>query len=435
MSVVWIGGGHMTSSTGRGLGLLSGKKGNNAVDDSPLENSRFLTDKERDKYFPPFTYDTAQQCKRDGIPVRAIIDKKGKLQCNFMPGAHSLVIGATGSGKTTTFINPMIQLLGATNCGSSMIMTDPKGELFAMHSKFLKERGYDVLLLDLRDTYSSSRWNPLESIWDMYQDYINAGKGIRVHKDSMDDYPDDQTPDVIFVCVKGYSIGGVIPFIKRVAGPETIVIPILNVFGTGAEMQKSLPGITVLDGCIYIWTELKEPGLIWMSGTIFRVVFGLRRDQKHLEDSIGGRLANIKTDLDGSGIDGVLSDNIERDALRKFSFVSPQGAIGLYYNVSLGAAQVPGEIRECFAGLVREISNLADAMGIGFGEDIVPGNLKITDSSDPEVTTSMQKDVAAGRQSEVDGLIYEVVRMGERHGVKMPLYSMIADELRSRGLQ
>ena len=252
---------------------------------------------------------------------------------------------------------------------------------------------------------------------------------------SMDDYPDDQTPDVIFVCVKGYSIGGVIPFIKRVAGPETIVIPILNVFGTGAEMQKSLPGITVLDGCIYIWTELKEPGLIWMSGTIFRVVFGLRRDQKHLEDSIGGRLANIKTDLDGSGIDGVLSDNIERDALRKFSFVSPQGAIGLYYNVSLGAAQVPGEIRECFAGLVREISNLADAMGIGFGEDIVPGNLKITDSSDPEVTTSMQKDVAAGRQSEVDGLIYEVVRMGERHGVKMPLYNMIADELRSRGLQ
>ena len=191
MAVVWIGGGHMGNATGRGTGLLSGKKGkSNAVDDSPLENSRFLTDKERDKFFPPFTYDTAQQCKRDGIPVRALIDKKGKLQCNFMPGAHALVMGSTGSGKTTTFINPMIQLIGATNCGSSMIMTDPKGELFSLHSKFLKERGYDVLLLDLRDTYSSSRWNPLESVWDMYQDYINAGKGIRVHKDSMDDYPE-----------------------------------------------------------------------------------------------------------------------------------------------------------------------------------------------------------------------------------------------------
>ena len=248
----------------------------------------------------------------------------------------------------------------------------------------------------------------------------------------MDDYPSDQTPDVIFVCVKGYSVEGVIPFIKKTAGPETIVIPILNVFGTGAQMQKALPGITVLDGCIYIWTELREPGLIWMSGTIFRVVFGLRRDQKELEERVGKRLSEIRADLDESGISGVVSDNIERDALRKFSFVSPQGAAGLYYNVSAGAMQVPGEARDCLAGLFKEISDLADAMGIGFGEDIVTNNLKITDNSDPGVTTSLQKDVAAGRQSEVDGLIYEVVRMGEQYGVGTPLYAMIAEELRSR---
>ncbi len=131
----------------------------------------------------------------------------------------------------------------------------------------------------------------------------------------------------------------------------------------------------------------------------------------------------------------MLSDNIERDALSKFSFVSPQGAVGLYYNVSAGAAQVTGEIRDCFAGLIREISDLADAMGLGFGEDIVTRNLQITDESDPAVTTSMQKDVAAGRKSEVDGLIYEVVRLGEKYGVKVPLYTMIAEELRKRGIK
>ena len=103
---------------------------------------------------------------------------------------HALVIGATGSGKTTTFINPMIQLIGATNCGSSMIMTDPKGELFDLHSNYLKSRGYNVQVLDLRDTYSSSRWNPLEPIWDAYQEYRNAGTGIIAHTDSMANYPD-----------------------------------------------------------------------------------------------------------------------------------------------------------------------------------------------------------------------------------------------------
>ena len=186
-AIFWLGGGHMRSLFN---GTFFGGKAEKAMVDSVLENSRFLTDKERDKYFYQFDYDNAKDAKRDGVPMRAILDRKGKLQCNFMPNAHSLIIGATGSGKTTTFINPMIQLLGATNCGSSMIMTDPKGELFSMHSKFLQERGYNVLLLDLRDTYSSSRWNPLGGIWDMYQEYVHAGKGIVVHRDSMDAYPD-----------------------------------------------------------------------------------------------------------------------------------------------------------------------------------------------------------------------------------------------------
>lgn len=160
--------------------------------DSPLENSRFLTDKERDSYFPGFDFDDAAASSKDGIPVRAVLDKKGHLQVNLLGGAHSLVIGATGSGKTTTFINPMIQILGATSAGSSMIMTDPKGELFSLHSKYLQSRGYNVMVLDLRDTYSSYRWNPLESVWDMYQDYVEAGKGIFVHRDSPEGYPDLQ---------------------------------------------------------------------------------------------------------------------------------------------------------------------------------------------------------------------------------------------------
>ena len=186
--IFWLNGG-FSSLTGHGL---LGGKGAGEMDrvEGALENSRFLTEQERDKYFPTFTYESLQKSKVDGVPARAVLDKKGRLVGNFKPGVHALVIGATGSGKTTTFINPMIQLIAATNCGSSMIMTDPKGELFDLHSGYLKSRGYEVMVLDLRDTYSSSRWNPLEPIWDAYQEHLHAGDGMVMHIDPMENYPD-----------------------------------------------------------------------------------------------------------------------------------------------------------------------------------------------------------------------------------------------------
>ena len=190
--VLLVGTGFFSKSTDR---ILKGDR--NGDVNSVLENSRFMTEKERDANFPSFDYEAIDKVKKDGVPVRAVLDKHGKLKVNFMSGAHALVIGSTGSGKTTTFINPMIQLLAATNCGSSMIMTDPKGELYDLHSQYLKDRGYEVLVLDLRDTYSSSRWNPLDPIWDMYQEYRRAGTGIIAHRDPMSSYPDLRRADGI----------------------------------------------------------------------------------------------------------------------------------------------------------------------------------------------------------------------------------------------
>lgn len=145
--------------------------------ESALENSRFLTDKERDDLFKPYKYSKLNGVKKDGVPVRAVTNGKD-MDINLSSPMHGLIIGATGSGKTTTFINPMIQILGESSAGSSMIMTDPKGELFQMHSQKLKEKGYKVMVLDLREPYSSYRWNPLEDIYDRYQEYISYGKGI-----------------------------------------------------------------------------------------------------------------------------------------------------------------------------------------------------------------------------------------------------------------
>ncbi len=240
----------------------------------------------------------------------------------------------------------------------------------------------------------------------------------------------DEQPDIIFVCVKGYSLEETIPFIRRVAKESTIVIPILNIYGTGGRMQEQLPELLVTDGCIYIAGEIKEPGTILLKGDIFRIVYGVRQPQELRQG-----LFEVAQDLKDSGIEGVLSDNIRRDALQKFAFVSPMAACGLYYHVSAKEAQVTGEPRDTFVKLMKEVDALAVAMGVPFLVDIVTTNLQILDTLNPDASTSMQRDVYAGKSSEIDGLIYEVVRMGERYGVPTPTYKMIADKARADGLK
>ncbi|MBD5448731.1 MAG: 2-dehydropantoate 2-reductase [Lachnospiraceae bacterium] len=239
----------------------------------------------------------------------------------------------------------------------------------------------------------------------------------------------DEKPDIIFVCVKGYSLEETIPFIRRIAKENTIVIPILNIYGTGGRMQEKLPDLLVTDGCIYIAGEIKEPGTILMRGDIFRIVYGVRDPQE-----LRPELFEVARDLKDSGIDGVLSDNIRRDALQKFAYVSPMAACGLYFHVFAGEVQKTGEPRDTFVKLMKEIDALATAMDVPFLVDIVTTNLQILDTLNPEAGTSMQRDVYAGKASEIDGLIYEVVRMGQRYGVPTPTYEMVAEKARADGL-
>ena len=268
----------------------------------------------------------------------------------------------------------------------------------------------------------------VEKMWD------GTTEIIPVKAMDMEHY--DEQPDVVLVCVKGYSLEDTIPFIQRVAKPSTIVIPVLNIYGTGAKMQEQLPKLLVTDGCIYVSANIKEPGVLIQHGRILRVVYGVRNmstqkvNIKRAQEEILDALKNIKKDFDDSGIDGVLSENIQRDALEKFSYVSPIGAAGLYYHATAAYFQREGKQREAFKTMIREIAALAEAMGVPFERDMVEVNLKILSSLAPEATTSMQRDVMEGKDSEIDGLVYEVVRMGERYHVPVPMYAKVAEKLR-----
>ena len=300
---------------------------------------------------------------------------------------------------------------------------------------YMTKAGKDVTLI-ARNAHLEAMQKQGLSVEKMW---TNETETIPVGAESMESYEaKGEKADVILVCVKKYSLDSCIPFIQNISHENTIVVPVLNVYGTGAYLQEKLPKILVTDGCIYVSANIKQAGVLLQHGEILRVFFGVREkeDLKKLNGQLDGEykaerlLKKIAQDFKDSGIDGILSDNIKRDALTKFSYVSPIGTAGLYLHAVAGDFQREGEARELFKTLIREIVTLANAMGITFEEDLVERNLKILSNLPEEATTSMQRDVMEGKQSEIDGLVYEVVRMAEKYGAEVPAYRRAAEKFR-----
>ena len=288
---------------------------------------------------------------------------------------------------------------------------------------FLKKAGKDVTLIARGKHLEAIRKNGLtiQKLWD------ESRETLPVKACTAEEYK--EIPDVILVCIKGYSMDETVSTIKKIAGKETVVIPILNIYGTGGRLQKKLPELTVTDGCIYVSANILEPGVILQHGKILRVVFGARKPEEETE-----KMREVAKDMVTDDLEVILSENIRRDAMVKFSYVSPIGAAGLYCNAVAADFQREGEQREMFKALIREIVALSHAMGIEFEEDLVERNLKILASLSPEATTSMQRDVMEGKRSEMDGLVYEVVRMGRKYKVSMPQYEKAAACFREQGI-
>lgn len=300
---------------------------------------------------------------------------------------------------------------------------------------YMTKEGKDVTLI-ARNAHLEAMKKQGLSVQKMW---TNETETIPVSAESMESYEaKGEKADVILVCVKKYSLDSCIPFIQNISHKNTIVVPVLNVYGTGAYLQEKLPELLVTDGCIYVSANIKQAGVLLQHGEILRVFFGVREkeDLKKLNGQLDGEykaerlLKKIAQDFKDSGIDGILSDNIKRDALTKFSYVSPIGTAGLYLHAVAGDFQREGEARELFKTLIREIVTLANAMGITFEEDLVERNLKILSNLPEEATTSMQRDVMEGKQSEIDGLVYEVVRMAKKYGGEVPAYERAAEKFR-----
>ena len=143
----------------KGFGFKEGKKEEGF--------GRFAKEDEYKKFKDVEPVDlSAKETTAAGFPL--VYDKKKNLVYVDNGESHSLVIGATGSGKTQMVINPLVGILAKK--GESMVITDPKGEIFEKNGEMLKDLGYDVIVVNFRDPKNGSCWNPYTLPYKYYKE-------------------------------------------------------------------------------------------------------------------------------------------------------------------------------------------------------------------------------------------------------------------------
>ena len=107
---------------------------------------------------------TSNTVNAAGVPLMIKHDKMWVDNGDY----HTLVIGSTGSGKTQTVVLPTVKVLARK--GESMIITDPKGEIYSKTATMLKEKGYQILVLNFRDPQNGNAWNPMSLPYKLYKE-------------------------------------------------------------------------------------------------------------------------------------------------------------------------------------------------------------------------------------------------------------------------
>ena len=129
-------------------------------------DARFLTDAEIYDKFGNYNFKELGDKDVSGCLINSY-RKRGELRVSMVPKQHALICGVSGDGKSLRHLGVTIQVNGKSKTKPSMLVNDIKGELWNMHSKFLREQGYQTILLDLKNPYGSYRLNPINIIWKL----------------------------------------------------------------------------------------------------------------------------------------------------------------------------------------------------------------------------------------------------------------------------
>jgi 2-dehydropantoate 2-reductase len=226
--------------------------------------------------------------------------------------------------------------------------------------------------------------------------------------------------DAVLVAVKSWQVAALAPSLAPLIAPGGVVVPLQNGVEAAARLAAGLPGVKVAGGVTFVFARSDGPGRVQNAGPPPRVTLGERPGAP-----IGGVLAPLAAALNGAGVVASVSEAIEVVAWEKLLFVAPFGAVGAVSRAPAGALRETPETRRLLAGLIAEGAAVARARGVALSADVVARTLALLDGVAWKATVSMQRDLAAGRPSELQDQTGAVARLGAEAGVPVPLHEAL----------
>jgi 2-dehydropantoate 2-reductase len=238
--------------------------------------------------------------------------------------------------------------------------------------------------------------------------------------------------DAVLLGVKAWQVTDAARAMRALIGPETCVVPLQNGVEASDELRAVLGDRPVLGGVAKVFSFLVGPGHLRRPGGPATVVLG------ELDNRPSDRVRRLAECLRGAGLGAEIPADIKVALWEKFLFVASGGGLGAVTRAPIGIVRSVPETRALLEAAMAEIRAVARARGIGLPDDVVPRTMAFVDTLPAAGTASLQRDLAAGRPSELEWWNGAVARLGAEAGVATPIHafvywSMLPTELRARG--
>jgi 2-dehydropantoate 2-reductase len=250
---------------------------------------------------------------------------------------------------------------------------------------------------------------------------VNGDFHVRV---GVTDKPEELAPaDVVLVAVKSWQLAESVSAIRPLLGSRTVVVPLQNGVEAPATLASLLGQERVAGGLCRIIAFVDAPGRIRHVGAEPYIAFG------PLADGQREQLERLEQEFVQAGVRCEIPPDIDVAIWEKFLFITPLSGVGAVTRCPVGVFRAAKASRAQLIGAMEEIVAVGGACGVVLAPDAIARTLNYIDSLPENGTSSMQRDIAAGRLSELEAQVGAVVRLGRANRVPTPVHDGIYAQL------